>query len=56
MPEIEIQMRKRKKVVGVRWRMYETYIKVKGVWCAFSTTYKHYHLTEENDTALWDYQ
>ena len=32
MPEIEIQMRKRKKVVGVRWRMDETYIKVKGVW------------------------
>ena len=25
MPEIEIQMRKRKKVVGVRWRMDETY-------------------------------
>ncbi|HUS86788.1 MAG TPA: IS6 family transposase [Bacteroidales bacterium] len=32
MPEIEIQMRKRKKVVGKRWRMDETYIKVKGVW------------------------
>ncbi len=30
MPEIEIQMRKRKKVVGKRWRMNETYIKVKG--------------------------
>jgi putative transposase len=32
MPEIEIQMHKRKKVVGKRWRMDETYIKVKGVW------------------------
>jgi len=32
MPEIELQMRKRKKVVGKRWRMDETYIKVKGVW------------------------
>ena len=32
MPEIEIQMRKRKKVVGKRWRMDETYIKVKGAW------------------------
>ena len=29
MPEIEIQMRKRKKEVGKRWRMDETYIKVK---------------------------
>ena len=32
MQEIEIQMRKRKKIVGKRWRMDETYIKVKGVW------------------------
>ncbi|TFH39672.1 MAG: IS6 family transposase [Bacteroidia bacterium] len=32
MPEIEIQRLKRKKVVGKRWRMEETYIKVKGVW------------------------
>jgi putative transposase len=32
MPEIEIQMRQRKKVVGKRWRMDETYIKVKGTW------------------------
>ncbi len=32
MPEIELQMRKRKKVVGKRWRMDETYIKVKGIW------------------------
>jgi len=34
-PEIEIQMRKRTRVVGKRWRMDETYIKVKGVWCYF---------------------
>jgi len=33
MPEIEIQMRKRKKYVGMRWRMDETYIKVNDVWC-----------------------
>jgi putative transposase len=32
MPEIDIQMRKRKKIVGMRWRMDETYIKVKGIW------------------------
>ncbi len=32
MPEIEFQMRKRKKIVGKRWRMDEMYIKVKGVW------------------------
>ena len=32
MPEIEIQMQRRKKLVGKRWRMDETYIKVKGVW------------------------
>ena len=32
MPEIEIQMRRRKKVVGRRWRMDEMYIKVKGSW------------------------
>ena len=32
MPEIEIQMRNRKKEVGKKWRMDETYIKVKGVW------------------------
>ena len=32
MPEIEIQMQKRKRVVGKRWRMDETYIKVKGAW------------------------
>jgi len=31
-PKKDIQMRKRKKVVGKRWRMDETYIKVKGVW------------------------
>ena len=37
MPEIDIQMRKRKKVVGKRWspdsyREDETYIKVTGIW------------------------
>ena len=32
MPEIDIQMRRRKKIAGMRWRMDETYIKVKGVW------------------------
>lgn len=33
MPEIELQMRKRKKLVGKRWRMDETYIKVRSKWC-----------------------
>ena len=32
MPEIEIQMRKRNKVVWKRWQMDLTYIKVKGAW------------------------
>ena len=32
-PIIELQMKKRKLSVGKRWRMDETYIKVKGVWC-----------------------
>ncbi|MHA3789144.1 DDE-type integrase/transposase/recombinase [Flavobacterium hauense] len=32
-PCIELQMKKRKLVVGKNWRMDETYIKVKGVWC-----------------------
>ena len=32
-PFIELQMKKRKLVVGKSWRMDETYIKVKGVWC-----------------------
>ena len=31
-PLLEQQFRKRKKSVGRRWRMDETYIKVKGVW------------------------
>ncbi len=31
-PHIERQFRKRKKSVGRRWRMDETYIKVKGKW------------------------
>ena len=31
-PLVEQQFRKRKKVVGKRWRMDETYIKVKGQW------------------------
>ncbi|OXA88941.1 IS6 family transposase [Flavobacterium hercynium] len=32
-PIIESQMKKRKNRVGVSWRMDETYIKVKGIWC-----------------------
>ncbi|MFB9076115.1 IS6 family transposase [Flavobacterium procerum] len=32
-PMIESQMKKRKNRVGVSWRMDETYIKVKGIWC-----------------------
>jgi putative transposase len=32
-PMIESQMKKRKYRVGVSWRMDETYIKVKGIWC-----------------------
>ena len=31
-PMIDEQFRNRKKIVGRRWRMDETYIKVKGVW------------------------
>ncbi len=31
-PMVEQQFRRRKKLVGRRWRMDETYIKVKGVW------------------------
>jgi len=31
-PLIELQFRKRKNTVGKKWRMDETYIKVKGVW------------------------
>ena len=32
-PFIEAQMKRRKKEVGTSWRMDETYIKVKGIWC-----------------------
>lgn len=32
-PVIERRLRKQKKQVGLRWRMDETYIKVKGKWC-----------------------
>lgn len=32
-PLVELQFRKRKKLVGKRWRMDETYIKVKGERC-----------------------
>ncbi|MBV7270746.1 IS6 family transposase [Winogradskyella luteola] len=32
-PLLEKEFRKRKKAVGKRWRMDETYIKVKGKWC-----------------------
>ncbi|MEN2402566.1 IS6 family transposase [Flavobacterium sp. MC2016-06] len=32
-PLIESQMNKRKGRVGASWRMDETYIKVKGIWC-----------------------
>jgi len=31
-PQVEQQFRTRKKPFGKRWRMEETYIKVKGVW------------------------
>ena len=56
MPEIEIQMRKRKKVVGKRWRMDETYIKVKGHWKYYYRTVDRqgqtidFHLTATRDT------
>ncbi|NGY37868.1 IS6 family transposase [Flavobacterium sp. XN-5] len=32
-PLIESQIKKRKNRVRVSWRMDETYIKVKGIWC-----------------------
>lgn len=32
-PLLESQIKKRKSRVGVSWRMDETYIKVKGIWC-----------------------
>jgi transposase-like protein len=31
-PELEEEFRKRKKPVGPRWRVDETYVKVKGHW------------------------
>jgi putative transposase len=32
-PLLESQMKNRKSRVGFSWRMDETYIKVKGIWC-----------------------
>ena len=32
-PMIDVNFRKRKRAVGLRWRLDETYIKVKGKWC-----------------------
>jgi putative transposase len=32
-PLIESQIKKRKNRVGASWRIDETYIKVKGIWC-----------------------
>ncbi len=32
-PFIEAEIKKRKRRVGKSWRMDETYIKVKGIWC-----------------------
>ena len=32
-PLVESQMKKRKCRVGASWRMDETYIKIKGIWC-----------------------
>ena len=32
-PVINRNIRKRKRAVGLRWRLDETYIKVKGKWC-----------------------
>jgi putative transposase len=32
-PSLEFEMRKRKGRVGTSWRLDETYIKVKGIWC-----------------------
>lgn len=34
-PFIESAMKKRKSRVGTSWRLDETYIKVKGIWCYF---------------------
>ena len=32
-PMIDINFRRRKRGVGLRWRLDETYIKVNGKWC-----------------------
>ncbi|STO11281.1 Uncharacterised protein [Flavobacterium hibernum] len=32
-PLLESEMKKRKGRVGTSWRLDETYIKVKGIWC-----------------------
>jgi putative transposase len=32
-PMVESQMKKGKSRVGASWRMDETYIKIKGIWC-----------------------
>jgi putative transposase len=32
-PSLEVEMKKRKGRVGTSWRLDETYIKVKGIWC-----------------------
>ena len=44
-PFVEQQFRKRKKSVGKRWRMDETYIKVKGEW-----RYLYRAVDKEGDT------
>ena len=43
-PLVEQQFRKRKKLVGKRWRLDETYIKVKGEWrYLYRALYKYLH-------------
>jgi putative transposase len=32
---LELEMKKRKDRVGASWKLDETYIKVKGIWCYF---------------------
>ena len=40
-PLLESEMKKRKGKVGTSWRLDETYIKVKGIWCyLYRTVYK----------------
>jgi putative transposase len=48
MPEIGILMRKRKKVVGKRWRMDETYIKVMRIW-------RYLYQAVDRDAHMFDY-